>query len=162
MISAQTLAAQSGLPFAFASHFAPDFLLPALNLYRSYFTPSETLKQPYVIVGINLFAADTDAEAERLFTTVQQQFLNLLRGTPTELPPPVESMDRRWSPPERAQVERMTRVSAVGAPDTIRRQLQEIVAATGADELIATAQIYDHAARLRSFELAAQVFAAAT
>ncbi len=155
-----TLAAQLGLPFAFASHFAPDYLLPALHLYRTYFTPSETLAQPYVMVGINLFAADTDAEAQRLFTTLQQQFLNLIRGTPTELPPPVDSLEGRWSIPERAHVERMTRVSAVGSPETVRRQLQEIVEATGADELIATAQIYDHAARLRSFELAAEVFAA--
>lgn len=117
------------------------------------------LAEPYVMVGVNLFAADTDAAAQRLFTTLQQQFLNLIRGTPTELPAPLDSMQGRWTIPERAHVERMTRVSAVGAPDTIREQLQEIVTATGADELILTAQIYDHDARLRSFELGAQVFA---
>lgn len=154
-----TLAAQLGLPFAFASHFAPDYLQPALHLYRTYFTPSAVLAEPYVMVGVNLFAADTDAAAQRLFTTLQQQFLNLIRGTPTELPAPLDSMQGRWTIPERAHVERMTRVSAVGAPDTIREQLQEIVTATGADELILTAQIYDHDARLRSFELGAQVFA---
>jgi luciferase family oxidoreductase group 1 len=152
------LAAILGLPFAFASHFAPDYLHLALDLYRSTFQPSEYLSKPHVIIGVNLFAADTDAEARRLFTTLQQQFLNLLRGKPTEVPPPVDSMDNLWSPPEQAHVERMTRYSLVGSPDTIRRGLERVLADTNADEIIATASIYDHAARLRSFEIGAAIF----
>ena len=153
------LAAELGLPFAFASHFAPDYLLPALQLYRTHFTPRESLQEPYVIVGVNVFAADTDAEAQRLFTTLQQQFLNLVRGTPKEVPPPVDSMQERWSPAEQAHVERMTRISVVGSPETIRVGLDELIATTGADELMTTAQIFDPTARLRSFELTAQLFA---
>jgi luciferase family oxidoreductase group 1 len=151
------LAAELGLPFAFASHFAPDYLYAALELYREHFKPSPTLDGPHAMVGVNVFAADTDAEAGRLFTTLQQQFLNLIRGAPREMPPPVETMDGRWSPAERAHVERMTRVSVVGSPETVRRGLEAVVAATGADELILTAQIYDHAARLHSFEIAASL-----
>jgi luciferase family oxidoreductase group 1 len=150
------LAAELGLPFAFASHFAPDHLHLALDLYRRRFRPSDDLAEPYVMVGANVVAADTDAEARRLFTSVQQQFLNLVRGTPGQLPPPVDTMEGRWSVAERAQVERMTRVSAVGSPDTVGAGVEAIVAATGADEVIATAQLYDHAARLRSFELTAR------
>jgi len=149
------LAAELGLPFAFASHFAPDYLPVALELYRTHFKPSAMLAQPYVMVGVNVFAADTDEEARRLFTTLQQQFLNLVRGVPGPVPPPVDTMDRRWTEPEQRHVARMTRVSAVGSPATVRRKLEAIAAETGADELIATAQVYDHASRLRSFELAA-------
>ena len=149
------LAAELGLPFAFASHFAPDYLHAALALYREHFRPSEQLGEPYATVGVNVVAADTDAEARRLFTSLQQQFLNLARGTPGQLPPPVESMEGRWSPPERAQVERMTRVSVVGSPGAVREGLSGLLSETGADELMLTAHIFDHAARLRSFELAA-------
>ncbi|HZN69511.1 MAG TPA: LLM class flavin-dependent oxidoreductase, partial [Tepidisphaeraceae bacterium] len=149
------LAAELGLPFAFASHFAPDYLPVALELYRTHFKPSAMLAQPYVMVGVNVFAADTDEEARRLFTTLQQQFLNLIRGVPGPVPPPVDTMDGRWTEPEQRHVARMTRVSAVGSPATVRRKLEAIAAETGADELIATAQVYDHASRLRSFELAA-------
>ena len=149
------LAAQLGLPFAFASHFAPDYMHEALALYRRYFEPSKTLAEPHVMVGVNAVAADTHDEAHRLFTSVQQAFLNLVRGTPGLLPPPVESMDGQWSPLERAHVERMTLCSAVGSPDVVRRGLEAIAESTGADELIVTGQIYDHAARLRSFELVA-------
>jgi luciferase family oxidoreductase group 1 len=155
-----SLAAELGLPFAFASHFAPDYLQVAVALYRSQFRPSQWLDRPYVMVGVNVIAADTDDDARRLFTSLQQQFLNLVRGVPREVPPPVESMDGRWSLPEQAHVNRMTRVSAVGSPATVRRDLEALLAATDADELIATAQIYDHAARLRSFELVAAVFRA--
>jgi alkanesulfonate monooxygenase SsuD/methylene tetrahydromethanopterin reductase-like flavin-dependent oxidoreductase (luciferase family) len=109
------------------------------------------------MVAANVFAADTDAEARRLFTSAQQQFLNLVRGTPGLLPPPVESMDRVWLPHERAHVERMTRCSAVGSPDAVRRWLTQFAAETRADELILAGQIYDHAARLHSFEIAAAV-----
>ena len=105
------LAARLGLPFAFASHFAPDFLLGALALYRRHFTPSEWLKEPYAMVGVNVFAADKDAEARRQFTSVQQAFLNLIRGRPREIPPPVETMDGLWSEPERFHVEQHERVA---------------------------------------------------
>jgi luciferase family oxidoreductase group 1 len=153
------LAAELGLPFAFASHFAPDYLHEALDLYRRYFEPSDALAEPYAMVGVNVFAADTDAEARRLFTSLQQAFLNLARGTPRELPAAVESMDDLWTDAERAQVGRMTRVSAVGSPATVRAGLEAVLAATGADEVIATAHIAEHAARRRSFELAAAAFA---
>jgi luciferase family oxidoreductase group 1 len=148
------LAAELGLPFAFASHFAPDYLHAALALYRQHFEPSDRLAKPHVMVGVNVFAADTDAEARRLFTSLQQQWLNLVRGTPGQLPPPVDSMDPLWDQRERAHVEGRGRVSAVGTPDRVRSVLEMILAETGADELILTAQIHDHAARLRSFELA--------
>ncbi len=150
------LAAELGLPFAFASHFAPDFLLPALALYRENFKPSDRLAKPRVMVGVNVIAADTDAESRRLFTSLQQGALNMVRGRPAQLPPPVDSMDGLWSTIEQAHVEQRTRVSAVGSVVTVRERLAAILSATQADELILTAHIYDHAARLRSFELAAQ------
>lgn len=153
------VAAEFGLPYAFASHFAPDALYVALDLYRERFRPSAALDRPYAMVGANVIAADTDAEARRLFTSLQQAFLNLVRGRPGLLSPPVDSMDELWNSAERRQVERMTAVSAVGSPETVRRELERIVSETGADEVIATAQVYDHAARLRSFELTAQAFA---
>ncbi|HXM32022.1 MAG TPA: LLM class flavin-dependent oxidoreductase, partial [Chthoniobacterales bacterium] len=152
------LAAELGLPFAFASHFAPEYLQVALELYRREFTPSAALDRPYVMIGVGLFAAETDDEARRLFTSAQLQFLNLLRGRPGKLPPPIESMEGRWSRVERVAVEQRTRYSAVGSPETVRRRLEELIAETGADEVIATAQIFDHAARLRSFEIGAEVF----
>ena len=149
------LAAELGLPFAFASHFAPDYLHEALALYRRHFEPSEQLSEPHVMVAANVFAADTDAQGQWLFTSAQQQFLNLIRGTPGLLPPPVETMDGLWYPHERAQVGRMTRCSAVGSPDVVRRWLERFAAETQADELIVAGQIYDHAARVHSFELVA-------
>jgi luciferase family oxidoreductase group 1 len=152
------LAARLGLPFAFASHFAPDYLDAALHLYRTTYQPSEAHPEPHAIVGVNVFAADTDAEARRLFTSLQQQFLNLIRGTPGPTPLPVDSMAGMWDPPEQAQVEHMTRYSIVGSPGTVRAGLEHLLADTRADEIIATASMYDHAARLRSFELAADVF----
>ncbi|MEP6671079.1 MAG: LLM class flavin-dependent oxidoreductase [Chthoniobacter sp.] len=150
------LAAVLGLPYAFASHFAPDFLPEALEIYRRNFQPSAQLATPHVMVGVNVFAADTDAEAARLFTSLQQAFLGMVRGNRSELQPPVEEM--HWTAAEEAYVQRMTRCSAIGAPENIRAQLRTIIEATGADEIVATAQIYDHPARLRSFELAAGVF----
>lgn len=152
------LAAELGLPFAFASHFAPELLHQALDIYRTHFQPSETLEQPHVMVGVNVFAADTDQEARRLFSSLQQVFLNLLRGWPKELPPPVNDIDTVWNPIEAQQVQRMTRVSAVGGPDTLRQQIEHLLNETEADELIATAHIHDQQARLRSFEIAAKVF----
>jgi luciferase family oxidoreductase group 1 len=156
LFSAQ-LAAELGLPFAFASHFAPDLLMEALEVYRSRFKPSAALTAPYAMVGAGVFAADTDAEGQRLFTSAQQQFMNLRRGRPGPLPPPVESMDRLWTAVERAGVDRAYACAAVGSPGTVRRDLQSLIARTRADELMITAQIFDHAARLHSFEIAAHL-----
>lgn len=152
------LAAMLGLPFAFASHFAPDYLNIAIELYRSNFKPSVQLDKPHVMVGVNVVAADTDAEAMHLYTCQQQAFLNLIRGRPTQLQPPVDSMDGRWNAQEEAHVRRMMRVSAVGSPDSVREALTALQAETGADEFIATMPIFDHQARLRSAELATGVF----
>jgi luciferase family oxidoreductase group 1 len=151
------LAALLGLPFAFASHFAPTELMRALDVYRSRFQPSQQLREPYAMVGINVFAANTDAEARRLFTSLQQQFISLRRGAPGPLPPPVGNMEDHWSPMERAGVEQSLAYSVIGASDTVERGLQALIAETRANELMLTAQIYDHAARLRSFEIAAEV-----
>lgn len=154
LFSAQ-LAAMMGLPFAFASHFAPDYLLRALELYRAQYRPSAAWPKPYAMVGVNVFAAETDDEARRLFTSLQQQFINLRRGTPDKLPPPVDVLEA--SELERASVAHSLSFAAVGSRSTVREQLRERIARTGADELIITAQIHDHAARLRSFEIAAQI-----
>lgn len=153
-----TLAAEMGLPFAFASHFAPEMLHEALHIYRTQFRPSPQLDKPHVIVGVNVFAADTDAEAKRLFTSLQQVFLNLIRGWPKQLAAPVDDIERLWNPVEASQVQRMTRCSAVGGPDTFRKQIESLLEETQADEFIATAHIHDQQARLRSFEIAADVF----
>ena len=151
------LAAMLGLPFAFASHFAPAELMRALDVYRARFQPSEQLREPYAMVGVNIFAADTDAEARRLATSLQQQFLSLRRGTPGPLLPAVDNMDQFWSSLERQGVEESLAYSVLGAPDAVERGLEAIIAQTGADELMLTAQIYDHKARLRSFEIAADI-----
>jgi luciferase family oxidoreductase group 1 len=156
MFGAQ-LAAMLGLPFAFASHFAPQMMMPALREYRARFEPSAQLDKPYAMVGVNVFAADSDAEAQRMFSSLQQQFINLRRGTPGPLPPPVEDMDALWSPAEKAMVGQSLSCSAVGTPDVVEQKLKTLIAETGADELMTTGQIYDHAARLRSFEIAAGV-----
>ena len=150
------LAAILGLKFAFASHFAPDYLMQALDLYRSNFRPSDFLQQPYAMCGVGVFAADTDKEAQRLFTSMQMQFVNLRRGQPTPLHPPVDTMDDYWSYAEKAMVERATKYAVVGAPQVVRDGLKAFIATTHADELMITAQIYDHAARRRSYELVAQ------
>jgi luciferase family oxidoreductase group 1 len=151
------LAAELGLPFAFASHFAPDYLFAALEIYRDKFQPSEALEKPHAMVGVNAIATDTDEKARHLFTSLQQAFLNLVRGHPRPLQPPVESMEGRWTPAERAHVERMTRVSVVGSPETVRQGLEAIAEATGADELMIAAHIFDHQVRLRSFEIVSEV-----
>lgn len=153
------LAAELGLPFAFASHFAPEYLHVALKIYREQFRPSGQLAQPYAIVGVGLFAAETDAAAEALATSAQLMFLNLVRGEPGQLPAPVTSMDGRWSMAERAAVRERMRYSLIGSAETIRGRLGEILAETQADEIIANGQIHDHTARVRSFEIAARVFA---
>ncbi|MCK1477328.1 LLM class flavin-dependent oxidoreductase [Bradyrhizobium sp. 197] len=151
------LAGMLGLPFAFASHFAPQMMMPALREYRARFEPSAQLDKPHAMVGVNVFAADSDVEAQRMFTSLQQQFINLRRGTPGPLPPPVEDMDALWSPAEKAMVAQSLSCSAVGSPDVVEEKLKALIAETGADELMTTGQIYDHAARLRSFEIAAEV-----
>ncbi len=151
------LAAMLGLPFAFASHFAPDQMLAALELYRGGFRPSADLAAPYVMLGVSIVAADTDADANRLFTSLQQQFLALNRGRPTQLQPPVDSMDGRWNDWERSTVERTLRNAIVGGPETVRRGLDAFIAQTHADEIMVTAHIFDHTARLRSYEIVSAV-----
>ncbi len=152
------LAAELGLPFAFASHFAPEYLEVALHLYRREFQPSAALDKPYVIIGAGVFAAETDAEARRMFTSAQLQFLSMVRGRPGKLPPPVDSIDDHCTPAERAAIDQRTRCGAVGSPETVRRRLSVLLEQTQADEIIATGQIYDHSARLRSFEIAMDAF----
>ncbi|MGE0211343.1 MAG: LLM class flavin-dependent oxidoreductase [Parvibaculaceae bacterium] len=155
LFSAQ-LAAMLGLPFAFASHFAPDLMMQAVEIYRSRFEPSEQLERPYVMLGANVIAAETDAEARRLFTSQQQSFVRLRRGEPGKLPPPIDNPEEHFSAIELAGIERSLAVSFVGARDTIRSGLQAFIEKTGTDELIVTGHIYDHAARLKSFEIAAE------
>src|SRR5256885_1519766 len=146
------LAAELGLPFAFASHFAPEYLEVALHLYRRDFQPSAQLDKPYVIIGAGVFAAETDAEARRLFTSAQLQFLTMVRGRPGRLPQPVESIDDYCSPAERAAIDQRTRYAAVGSPETIRRRFQAFLDQTRADEIIVTGHIYDHTPRSRSVQ----------
>lgn len=154
LFSAQ-LAAALGLPFAFASHFAPALLFEALELYRRDFEPSAALDRPYAMAAVNVVAADTDAEARRLFTSVQQQIVNLHRGVPGQLNPPVASMEGRWTPAEKAGVDQFLREAVVGSPVTVQRGLRDFIERAGVDEAMVTAQIFEHAARVRSFELVA-------
>ena len=153
------LAAALGLPFAFASHFAPAELHNALGLYRRLFKPSATLAKPYAMVALNVFAADTDAEAKRLFTSLQQAFLNLRRGTPGQLPVPIDDIGSFASPQELAMLEHSLSCSVVGTPDKVRVDVADFLEHTQADELIVTAMIHDHAARRRSFEILAETTA---
>jgi luciferase family oxidoreductase group 1 len=150
------LAAELGLPYAFASHFAPDLLIPALELYRSRFKPSGQLDRPYAMVGVNVIAAPTDAEARRLATTQQMSFAGIFRGARGLSQPPIDDIETWWTPMEKAQVTRMLARSIVGSPATIRSGLEALRAETGADELIVVSDVYEHALRLRSFELIAQ------
>jgi luciferase family oxidoreductase group 1 len=149
------LAAALGLPYAFASHFAPDALLPALHVYRERFRPSEQLAEPYAMVAANVVAADDDAEARRLFTSAQQTFTNMLRRRRGRLPPPIDDIESFWTPEEKAHVSQMLGRSFVGSPDTVRAGLEAFAEETEADELIVASAIHDHAARLRSYELLA-------
>ncbi|MEI2416051.1 LLM class flavin-dependent oxidoreductase [Orrella sp. JC864] len=150
------LAAHLGLPYAFASHFAPDHLLTAIQMYRAQFRPSRSLQRPYVMAGLNVVAAGTDREAQVLFTSLQQQFLNMRRNRRGQLPPPVPNMDDLWAPHEKASVEQSLSCSVVGGPDTVREGLRAFLQRTGVDEIMVAAQIYDHAARIRSYEIAAE------
>ncbi len=148
------LAARLGLPYAFASHFAPDALDHALALYRREFTPSRRLARPYAMLGVNVVAAPTEAEARRLFTTLQQSFVNLRRGRPGLIPPPIDDIEAYWTPAERIGVEQALACSVVGDPDQVRAGLAAFVERHRPDELMLTANVYDHAARKRSFEIA--------
>ena len=147
------LAAALGLPYAFASHFAPAELMSAIEIYRTHFQPSPGLARPYVMLGVNVIAADTDAEAQLLLTSLQQVFVQLRRGRPGPLPPPLAGFEAQLSPLERATLEQTLSCSFVGSPGTVRAGLEAFVARTGADELIVASHIHDHGARLRSYEL---------
>jgi luciferase family oxidoreductase group 1 len=149
------LAAMLGLPYAFASHFAPADLELAVTLYREQFRPSARLAAPYVMLGLNVFAADTDAEARRLFSSLQLAFVNLRSGRPGKLPAPVDDLEARLDPRARAMLDNALACSVVGGPEAVRRGLQAFVDRTGADELMVTSQIFDHGARLRSFAILA-------
>ena len=151
------LAAALGLPFAFASHFAPAQLMAALATYREHFRPSARLERPHVMPGVNIIAADTDVEARRLFSSLQQAFVQLRRGRPGRLPPPVDDFDAKLTPTERMILDDVLACTFVGAPATLRGTLAEYLARTGADELIVSGMIYDPQSRLRSFELAASI-----
>jgi len=151
------LAARLGLPYAFASHFAPDALFEALDIYRRQFEPSKQMDRPYAMVGVNVIAADTDEEARRLFTTVQQSFTNLLRGRAGKLQPPIDSIEEYWTPAEKHQASRMLKYSIVGSPETVRQGLESFLALTNADELMVVTSLYDHSARVRSYEIVAEI-----
>ncbi len=151
------LAAALGLPFAFASHFAPQMMTQAVELYRSTFRPSAQLGKPYVMLGFNVFAANSDDEAHYLATSMQQAFVNLRSGRPTRLQPPVRDYLSKAGPQERAMLDTVLSCAAIGAPDTVAAQLAAFVERTGADELMITSQVFDHAARLRSYEIVADI-----
>ncbi|MFL5612855.1 MAG: LLM class flavin-dependent oxidoreductase [Gemmatimonadaceae bacterium] len=150
------LAADLGLPYAFASHFAPAMLLDAADTYRDRFRPSAQLERPYFMVGVNIIAADTDGEARRLFTSLQQAFVNMRRGQPAPLPPPVDVGALTLSPMDELGLAQMLSYSIVGSAEAVRHGLEEVVAQTAADEIIVASQIFDHTARLRSYEIAMQ------
>lgn len=149
------LAAELGLPYAFASHFAPAQLIEALHIYRSRFKPSPQLGAPYAMVGINVIAADTDAEAGRLATTQQMSFADIFRGARGLSRPPIDDIETYWSPLEKAQASAMLARSIVGSPETVKRGIEAVIAETAADELIVVSDIFEHQRRLRSFELIA-------
>jgi luciferase family oxidoreductase group 1 len=150
------LAAALGLPFAFASHFAPQALMQAVSVYRERFEPSAQLDKPYVMVGCNAIVADTEDEAKRLFTSPQQNFTRMVRGTRGQLPPPVDDIENFWSPMEKSQSSSMLACSFHGSKATIKDELAPLIKATGADELMIAAAIWDHKARVRSFKLLAE------
>ncbi len=152
-----TLSAQLGLPFAFASHFAPDAMDEALALYRRNFRPSTRLQQPYAMLGINVVAADSDAQARRLFTTQQQSFINLRRGRPGLIPPPIDDIEAYWTPAEKLGVERALACAVVGDADSVREGIAAFIARHRPDELLITTNVFEHAARRHSFEIAAAV-----
>ncbi len=147
------LAAMLGLPYAFASHFAPEALIPALRAYREGFKPSAQLQKPHAIAGLNVVAAPTDEEAKRLFTSAQQRAVGMVRGRRGLLPPPIADIESFWSPEEKVHASRMLYRSVVGSPETVRRGLESFVAETGVDEVIVASAIHDHGARVRSYQI---------
>jgi luciferase family oxidoreductase group 1 len=149
------LAAMLGLPYAFASHFAPGELLNALKVYRERFETSAQLQKPYAMAGVHVVAADTDAAARRLFTSAQQSYTNMVRNRRGKLPAPIDDIETYWNPQEKAHASGMLKYAVVGGPETIRRGLQEFIRLTGVDELMVVAAIYDHTARKRSYEILA-------
>jgi luciferase family oxidoreductase group 1 len=151
------LSGAMGLPFAFASHFAPQYLLEALDLYRETFTPSAVLQKPYAMAGVPVIVAGTDAEAQRLLTTPQQRFLALIRNQPVELKPPVDSMEGLWNSMEKQAVEARLARAIVGSPETVAGKLEKFLRITGVQEIFAVTDTYEQAVRLRSYELLAQV-----
>lgn len=151
------LAAHLGLPFSFASHFSPEYTKPALELYRSQFRPSEVLSKPYAMVGVNVIAAESDEKAKWLSTSMQQQFLSLLRNTPGPLQPPVENMESLCTDYEKGLLEQRLGSSIIGGPDTVKVKLQAFLDETQADEMIVNAQIFDHQARLQSYKILAEI-----
>jgi len=153
------LAAELGLPYSFASHFAPDALMQALAVYRDRFKPSEQLEASYAMPGINVIAADTDEEAEYLASSLRQRFVGMVRGARGKLQPPIADMESYWTPAERGHVRQMLRYAFIGSPETLKRSLGEFVRDTGADEIMVTAPIYDHEKRKRSYELVAGIAA---
>jgi luciferase family oxidoreductase group 1 len=150
------LAAMLGLPYAFASHFAPDALRQALAIYRARFQPSAQLDRPYVMPTINVVAADTDAEARRQFTTIQQAFANIGRGRPALIRPPIDDIETFWTPEEKLRATHMLTYSVVGGPAAVGDGLRRFIEATAADELMIAATLHDHAARVRSYEIATE------
>jgi luciferase family oxidoreductase group 1 len=154
------LAAALGLPYAFASHFAPDALLPALAAYRGAFQPSAQLERPYAMAGVSVYAAPTEAEARRVFTSAQQNSTNMVRNRRGKLPPPIDDIETYWTPQEKPHVQGMLKYAFAGSPRTVRRGLDEFAALTGVDELMVVSHIYDHSARLRSYELLSQIWPA--
>jgi len=154
------LSAALGLPFAFASHFAPDAMDQALALYHREFTPSARLQKPYAMLALNVVAAGSDDEARRLFTTQQQAFVNLRRGRPGLVPPPVDDIGSWWTPQEKHGVERALACAVVGDADTVKQGIAAFVDRHRPDELLLTANVFDHGARVRSFEIAADVMRA--
>ena len=156
LFSAQ-LAAHLGLPFAFASHFAPEHMAQAITLYRSRFQPSEQLEKPYAMLTVNIFGADSDAEARRLFTSMQVQFVNLVRGMPGQVQPPVDNIEKYWSPQEKAWVEKSLARSFVGSADTVELGLRAFLDEFKPDELMISGHFFDPAARLKSLRIAAKV-----
>jgi luciferase family oxidoreductase group 1 len=151
------LAGLLGLPYAFASHFAPDALMPALETYRAKFEPSAQMQKPYAMAGVNVIAADTDEEAQHLFTSLQMRFTDMVRGARGYLTPPIDDIETYWSPAEKAHAQRMLACSFVGSPTTLRGLLQNFMAKTGVDELMVATAVYDHRARLKSYELLAGI-----
>jgi luciferase family oxidoreductase group 1 len=147
------LAAMLSLPFAFASHFAPAYLDKSIEIYRNKFKPSETLKEPYVIAAVNVVAADTDKEANRLFTSIQLRALGMLKGSQMPLQPPVNNIDSVWSIPEKQAVDQRLKYSFVGGPATVKKNLESFLKQTQVDEIMAVSHMYEHSARLRSYEI---------